>query len=84
MQIIRYPDRVDWPELLRRPVMDNRSVDSIVMPVLEEVRKKGDKALADFTRKFDHVDVDTLEVPGEAFSEAENLVDQDLKASLGQ
>lgn len=82
MKIIRYPDRVDWPGLLRRPVMDNRSVDSIVMPVLEEVRINGDKALADFTRKFDHVDVDTLEVPGEAFSEAENLVDQDLKAAI--
>ena len=51
MDIIRYPEKSTWPELLKRPVMDNRDMDAIVLPIIEDVQKRGDKALYGIYRK---------------------------------
>jgi histidinol dehydrogenase len=82
MRIIRYPGKKDRPELLKRPVMDNRSVDSIVIPVIEDVRKRGDKAVIEYTNKFDKVTLSDLEVSFEEFASAERLVDNELKKAI--
>ncbi len=82
MKIIRYPSKDTWAELLRRPVLNNRSVDAIVQPVLDDVRKRGDEALIEYTSKFDKVTLQHLRVTGEEFSEAAKLVDEELKHAI--
>ncbi|MBN1145146.1 MAG: histidinol dehydrogenase [Bacteroidales bacterium] len=83
MKIIRYPSKDTWAELLRRPALNNRSVDAIVQPVLDDVRKRGDEALREYTSKFDKVDLQDLRVSGEEFLEASKLVDDELKQAIG-
>ncbi|HSN50379.1 MAG TPA: histidinol dehydrogenase, partial [Bacteroidales bacterium] len=80
--IIRYPAKNDWPGLLKRPVMDNRSVDELVIPIIEEVRKNGDAALIEMTRKFDKVTITSLQVSEEEFTEAEESADDELKKAI--
>jgi histidinol dehydrogenase len=82
MNILRYPQKSEWPDLLKRPVMDNCSVDSVVKPVLEDVQKHGDSALLAYTRKFDQVTLTNPEVTPEEFVEAERLVDDELKSAI--
>jgi histidinol dehydrogenase len=82
MNIIRYPERSAWSELLKRPVMDNRAIDALVMPVLEDVKTNGDKALIEYTRRFDKVELKNPEVSAEELSKAENLVDDELKEAI--
>ncbi len=82
MNIIRYPSKDQWDELLSRPVLNNRSVDAIVQPVLDDVRKRGDEALREYTRKFDKVDLQDLRVGVEEFLEASKLVDDELKRAI--
>ena len=82
MEIIRYPARSDWDGLLKRPAMDFREVDSVVMPILRDVRERGDAALMAYTRKFDKVDLPDPGVTGEEFGEAELMVDDGLKQAI--
>lgn len=82
MKIFRYPVKSEWHKLLKRPVLEDREVDSQVLPIIQDVRKRGDAALFEYTRKFDKADLDSLEVAEEEFAEAIRLVDGDLKRAI--
>ncbi len=82
MQIIRYPDKSTWQELLKRPALSGQDMNAIVMPVLENVRQNGDRALYEYTEKFDHVTLSSLRVPQEEFLEAAGRVDNELKKAI--
>ncbi|KAJ8607262.1 hypothetical protein MRB53_040448 [Persea americana] len=40
-------------ELLKRPIKSNDEINNLVRPIMAAVRADGDKALLDFTKKFD-------------------------------
>ena len=82
MKIILYPARSSWSNLLRRPVLDNRELDTLVWPILQDVLNRGDKALIEYTRKFDKVVLKDLRVNEEEFIEAGRLVDSELKKAI--
>ena len=71
MQIIKYPAREDWTDLLVRPAMDHTTLYGTVREVLDDVRHRGDEALRDYTRQFDQVEVGNLAVSEQEFAEAE-------------
>lgn len=50
MQVIRYPKKVDWPEILRRPEVDMRDIEGSVRQILDAVKTGGDDALRRLTR----------------------------------
>jgi histidinol dehydrogenase len=82
MLIIRYPDRSNWQEILRRPALSGEDMNAIVLPVIENVRQNGDRALYEYTEKFDHVRLSSLRVSQDEFLEAANSVDNDLKKAI--
>ncbi len=82
MEIISFPDKKSWAEIVKRPVWDNRSVDDRIIPILDAVRQHGDKAVLSFTRQFDGVDMKSLSVGEDEFVRAEEEVDSELKTSI--
>ena len=82
MLIVRNPDKSTWREILKRPALSGKDMNAIVMPVIENVRQNGDRALYEYTEKFDHVSLSDLRVSQEEFLEATNLVDNDLKKAI--
>ncbi|MBN1791263.1 MAG: histidinol dehydrogenase [Bacteroidales bacterium] len=82
MEIIRYPDKSTWSGLLKRPVLDSREVDTLVMPILLEVRKRGDEALREYTKKFDKANLQRLAVSKEEIDAADKMVDSELKDAI--
>lgn len=82
MKIYTYPEREKWYELLKRPLLNSAEIDSAVMPILEEVRINGDEALRKFTRKFDKVDLLSLEVEESEFTVADKNIDDELKKAI--
>ena len=82
MKIIRYPNKEEWNDIVRRPQMDVSSLTSVVCSVLDDIRQNGDAAVRRYEEKFDHVCLDTLEVTSAEMDEAEQLVDEELKAAL--
>lgn len=82
MNIITYPERSQWNDLLRRPTLNTATLRETVLEVLERVRTEGDKAVIEYEEKFDHVHLDSLTVSEEEFAEAEKAVSIELKASI--
>ena len=70
MNIIRYPEEHSWEELLKRPALDHFSLEEQVNSIVREVADRGDAAVRDYTRKFDGVELDTLEVGQKAIAAA--------------
>ncbi len=82
MQIIRYPDKSTWQDILKRPALSGQDMNTIVMPVIENVRQNGDRALYEYTEKFDHVVLSSLRVSPQEFTDASGKVDNDLKKAI--
>ena len=82
MQIIKYPPKDQWSEILKRPSLNFDSLFDQVKNTLDEVRHHGDAALRNFTRKFDKVEVDALEVTKEEITDAIKLVSTELKEAI--
>ncbi|MBT33097.1 MAG: histidinol dehydrogenase [Thalassobius sp.] len=82
MQIIRYPAKNTWSEILERPVMNLEEAEEKVKPIMAAVEEHGDSALKDFTEKFDKVSLDSLEVSRYEIDKAIEQVSEELKASI--
>jgi len=82
MKVIKHPTREDWPEIVRRPVIDTRELSDSVARILAEVREKGDAALWSFSKQFDGVELNGLLVTEDEFIAAEAEVSRELKEAL--
>lgn len=84
MQRFLYPAPAEWPDILKRPVMESGALRTTVNTILEEVRSRGDQALIDYARKFDQARLSSVLVSDEEFSRAEKKLSADLKEAIGQ
>jgi len=82
MQIIKYPDRKNWSELLKRPSFDPSSVEDTVKNILLEVKHGGDEAVRKFTLQFDKTELTDLQVTDAEIDDAENLLTEELKQAI--
>jgi histidinol dehydrogenase len=82
MNIIKYPEKSKWKNLLERPSIDLDSLISSVTEIIDEVKIKGDTALIDFTRKYDKVELDSISVSSVELAAAKYEVDEQLKAAI--
>jgi len=86
MNIIPYPDRAEWSALLARPVQSTQQIETVVAPIMAQVRAGGDAALVELTNKFDKVDLtaDGLEVSADELDAAEAQLSDELKDAIRQ
>jgi histidinol dehydrogenase len=82
MKIIVNPLQEALPELLQRPVMDHAALQTVVQGVLDAVRTGGDKAVASYTKQFDSVTIDDLQVSEAAINEATLSLEPVLKEAI--
>ncbi len=82
MKIITRPQGKKLERALQRPVQKFSRIRKIVGPILNKVQKRGDKALIEYTRKFDGVDIDQLIVSEETIRSAEEMITPALKDAI--
>jgi histidinol dehydrogenase len=82
MKIIVNPLQEALPELLQRPVMDHAALQTVVQGVLDAVRTGGDKAVASYTKQFDSVTIDDLQVSEAAINEDTLSLEPALKEAI--
>ena len=82
MQIIRYPNREAWSQLVERPHLDISQLSDVVNGVLNEVRKKGDEAVKKYEERFDHAQLSSLQVSEEEMAEAGQQLSKQLKEAI--
>jgi len=69
-------------DILSRGFEYKDDAEEAVSKIIENVRQKGDAALFEYTKKFDHAALDALEVTKEEFDAAEAAVDADFLETL--
>ena len=82
MKLIEFPDRQEWKELLKRPLMDTERLHDTVRGIIRQVREKGDEAVLSYEETFDHVKLQSLAVSKAEIQEAEELVSDELKTAI--
>jgi len=82
MEVIKYPDKKNWPELLARPVFETKSLNETVHTILEDVRQNGDQAILKYTLKFDKVKLESIELTNAEKKNASSLIDNELKEAI--
>lgn len=86
MRVISYKDRgyEKFVRSLDRRAEPSREVEEVVAGIVDEVRKRGDRALIDFTEKFDGVKLTgkTLFASEAEFAEAESAVSPATKRAI--
>lgn len=82
MQVIKYPNRAEWPSLLQRPVLEQLSLEKKVKKILAKVRAGGDKALKKMTKEFDGARIKKLLVDEKEINHAIELVPAELKKAI--
>ncbi|MBQ8900580.1 MAG: histidinol dehydrogenase [Akkermansia sp.] len=82
MTIITEPNREQWAELVRRPAFDVTQLFDVVRPIMDAVHEHGDKALHEYGRRFDGVDLEELAVSAAEVADACALVPQELKEAI--
>ena len=84
MEIIKYPDRSEWGNYVKRPVLDVTTLFGAVQKVLDEIRQEGDSAVKRYESLFDKVDLVTLEVSEAEKEEAASLLPGELRDAIIQ
>ncbi len=82
INITNNPPRSSWEELLQRPAIDADYLDQAVEDIFFAVKRKGDQALRDFTRTFDGVQLEELQVPTADIEKSGSLVSPELQKAI--
>ena len=72
MNLIKYPQASEWPNILARPSFNNSQLLETVRAVLNDVRVRGDQAVKEYELKFDKVELSSLQVTEAEIAAAEN------------
>ena len=82
MKLIKYPDRSQWNEILKRPVLETESLFDTVRNIINRVRAGGDRVVMEYEAVFDKAELTSLAVTSAEIEEAEKEIPIELKAAI--
>ena len=82
MKLIKYPDRSQWNEILKRPVLETENLFDTVRNIINRVRAGGDRVVMEYEAVFDKAELTSLAVTSAELEEAEKEVPIELKAAI--
>ncbi len=82
MNVVKYPGRHEWSELMRRAAIVNDMVRDNVRSIIDDVKRRGDEALLEYSESFDRCRLESLKVSENEVEEAFKAVPDSLKSSI--
>ncbi len=82
MKKIILPTSENWKNLVERPTAEKASLTELVNTVFDEVKPYGDKAVLQYCKVFDKVDLVSLTVSEEDIKNAASQLSDELKAAI--
>lgn len=77
-----YPQRRDWPALIKRPVATKETLDLLVDEIFTALEREGDKAVVKYNQLYDKTDKPIRKIQPEVIEQAGDLLPEDLKAAI--
>ncbi|WP_417870916.1 histidinol dehydrogenase [Winogradskyella sp.] len=84
MKTIKYPNKITWSEILKRPTQTINDIESTVNQIFEDVQRNGDTAIKKYTSLFDGADLQSNLVTTQEIEEASSKLSSELKAAIDQ
>lgn len=82
MDKIYNPNTTQWQNLVKRPSASFEDIEQTVNQIFTEVKSRGNDTVLKYTRLFDGVSLNNMEVSQEEFDSAENAVSSELKEAI--
>ncbi|MBN2423552.1 MAG: histidinol dehydrogenase [Calditrichaceae bacterium] len=82
MKVYINPPQKEWDEIIRRPVIDWKNIQSVVEPILQKVKAEGDRAVIELTEKFDKIKLTELAVKETELKKSAARLDEALKQAI--
>jgi len=82
VKVIKFPDLADIKDLLKRPLFESETIKESVLSIINEVKLNGDKALIEFTKKYDGVELNKLQVSDDEIDNSEEEISLNLKTAI--
>ncbi len=82
MDIIYYPEKHEWPELIKRPVINQDELYGHVREILNDVKINGNKSIHKYSKKFDGIDPENFSVTKNDIFESEKRIEHKLKDAI--
>ncbi len=82
MEVFKYPAKEQWPNLLKRPQMDQEELRKKVAQIIQNVKNQGDQTLIQFARHYDKVELDSVKVSEDEWAQAGNKLSLKLKEAI--
>ncbi|OPC38085.1 histidinol dehydrogenase [Elizabethkingia miricola] len=82
MQTYINPPLSEWKNLIQRPVQKAEDLQNIVLTVFEDVKSQKDKALIDYTKKFDKANLTDIRVSSDEINAAITSVSEELRQAI--
>ena len=80
--MIRILQSKDMGRVLARRTAKYHDAEAVVRPILEAVRKRGDKALVEYARQFDKLDRKSVAVPVQDLKAADSRLDAKFREAV--
>lgn len=84
MKVINNPSSSEWPSLINRPTLNQDTLKEKLSAIFPDVKKRGDTALIDYTRKFDGVDIQGVILDRNDVERQAEKVSDELKQAIDQ
>ncbi len=82
MNIINYPLKEQWKNILIRPVINFEALTNSVEKILIEVKNRGDAALKEYTLKYDKAELNDFAVTENELKHAQDEINDELKKAI--
>jgi histidinol dehydrogenase len=83
MKIFEYTNIIETRRQLKRPVQDLTELEPLVKQIFADIQERGDKALADYTLRYDATRLEQVPVSRQEIEEAAAGIDPYLKKAIG-
>ncbi len=82
ISIVKKPVQKDWLDLTKRPTINDEALTNSVVEILRSVKERGDKALIEFSKKFDDTRLEQIAVSNNELTEAQNKIPHELQLAI--
>lgn len=82
MKTYTYPNINELESILQRSVVSDIDLEEVVKDVFENIQKNGDKAVTEYTLKYDKIKLDNFFVSEQEIEDAEKELSEELKNAI--
>lgn len=82
IKTISYPQESEWSNLVERPAVDQNDLFEIAENIFKDIQRNGDKAVSNYSQKFDGIPYSFSPLGLQVLEAAENEISTALKVSI--